>query len=123
MSILPNNYGEQQCTNAFLDHVNNKLERRFPGDQRQMMLGQYLIPSKFDHLVDSVIDELSIVFRAELPDLATWRPEITRWRMKFHDEFENIAISLQQSLSYAHKEAYPNIRRIDLHNSVDTPRN
>jgi hypothetical protein len=44
---------------AFLDHVNNELERRFPGDQQQMM------PSKFDHLVD----ELSTVFQANLPDL------------------------------------------------------
>jgi hypothetical protein len=49
---------------AFLDHVNNELERRFPGDQRQMMLGQYMIPSKFEHLVDSVVDELSTVFQA-----------------------------------------------------------
>jgi hypothetical protein len=48
---------------AFLGHVNNELERRFPGDQRQMMLGQYLIPSKFDHLVDWVVNDL--------PDLAT----------------------------------------------------
>jgi hypothetical protein len=55
----PNVNSAEQCTNAFLDHVNNELEHRFPGDQ-QMMLGQYLIPSKFDHLVD----ELSIVFRA-----------------------------------------------------------
>ena len=77
-----------------------------------MMLGQYLIPSKFEHLVDSVVDELSTVFRADLPDLATWRPEIARWRMKFHDGFENIPISLQQSLSYAHEDFYPNIRRI-----------
>ena len=46
---------------AFLDHVNNELERRFPDDQRQMMLGQYLIPSKFENLVD----ELSTVFRAD----------------------------------------------------------
>ena len=37
---------------VFLGHVNNELERRFPGDQRQIMLGQYLTPSKFDHLVD-----------------------------------------------------------------------
>jgi hypothetical protein len=70
MSILPNNYGEQ-CTNAFLDHVNNELERRFPGDQWQMMLGQYLIPSKFDQVVYWVVDELSIVFWADLPDLVT----------------------------------------------------
>jgi hypothetical protein len=68
---------------TFFDHVNNELECRFPGDQRQMMLG---------HLVDSVVDELSTVFRANLPDLATWRPEIARWRMKFHDGFENIPI-------------------------------
>jgi hypothetical protein len=47
---------------AFLGHVNNELERRFPGDQQQMM------PSKFDHLVDSVVDELSTVFRANLDD-------------------------------------------------------
>jgi hypothetical protein len=40
---------------TFFDHVNNELECRFPGDQRQMMLGQY-------HLVDSVVDELSTVF-------------------------------------------------------------
>ena len=99
---------------AFLDHVNNELERRFPGDQQQMM------PRKFDHLVDSVVDELSTVFRANLPDLATWRPEIARWRMKFHDGFENIPISLQLSLNYAHENFYPNIRRID---SVDSPRN
>jgi hypothetical protein len=72
------------------------------------MLGQYLIPSKFDHLVD----ELSTVFRADWPDLATWRPEIARWRMKVHAGFENIPISLQQSLSYADKEYHPNIRRI-----------
>ena len=93
---------------AFLGHVNNELERRFPGDQRQMMLGQYLIPSKFDHLVD----ELSTVFRADWPDLANWRPEIARWRMKVHNGLENIPISLQQSLSYAGKDYYPNIRRI-----------
>ena len=31
-----------------------------------MMLGQY-------HLVDSVVDELSTVFLADLPDLVTWR--------------------------------------------------
>ena len=60
------------------------------------MLGQYLIPSKFDHL-ESVVDELPAVFRADLPDLATWRPEIAIWRMKFHDGFDNIPISLQQS--------------------------
>jgi hypothetical protein len=34
-----------------------------------MMLVQYQIPSMFDHLVDSVVDELSIAFRADLPDL------------------------------------------------------
>jgi len=71
-----------------------------------MMLGQYLIPSKFDDLVN----ELLTVSRAYLPDLATWRPEIARWRMKFHDGFENIPISLQQSLSYEHEDFYPNIR-------------
>ena len=60
----------------------------------------YLIPSKFDHC------------RADLPDLATRRSEIARWRMKFHDGFENIPISLQQSLSYAHTDFYLNIRRI-----------
>ena len=76
------------------------------------MFGQYLIPSKFDHLVDSVIDELSTVFREDLPDLATWRPWIARWRIKFLDGFENISISLQQSLSYAHKDFYLNIKRI-----------
>ena len=42
---------------AFLDHVNNELECIFPGDQWQMMLGQYLIPSKFDHLVYSLVEE------------------------------------------------------------------
>ena len=56
---------------TFLDHVNNELERRFPGDQWQMMLGQYLIPSKFDQVVYRVVDELSIVFWADLPDLVT----------------------------------------------------
>jgi len=74
---------------AFLDHLNNELERRFLGDQQQILLGQYLIHSKFDNLVD----ELSTVFRTDLPDLAILLPEITRWRMKFHDGFENILIS------------------------------
>ena len=97
---------------AFLDYVNNEPEHRFPVDQRQMIFGQYLIPSKFDHLVDSVIDQLSSVFRADLPDLVTWRPYIARWRIKFLDGFENIPISLQQSLSYAHKDFYPNNKRI-----------
>jgi hypothetical protein len=103
---------------AFLDHVNNELERTFPGDQSQMMLGEYL--RKFYHLVDSVVGELWVVFRADLPDLSTWRPVIAKWRMKFHDGFENIPISLQLSLNYAHENFYPNIRRID---SVDSPRN
>jgi hypothetical protein len=40
----------------------------------------------------------------------SWRPGIARWRMKFHDGFENILISLQQSLSDAHEDFYPNIR-------------
>ena len=96
---------------AFLDYVNNKLERRLHGDQPQMMLGRYVIPIKYDHLVDSVVDELSTVFRADLLDLASWKPDIARWRMKFHDGFENIPISHQQSPSYAHEEFYPNIRR------------
>jgi hypothetical protein len=47
-----------------------------------------------------------------LPDLVTWRPYIARWRIKFLDGFENIPISLQQSLSYAHKDFYPNNKRI-----------
>jgi hypothetical protein len=85
---------------------NNVLCLSWTRDQRQKMLGQYLIPSKFDHLVN----ELSTVFRAYLPELATWRPGIARWRMKFHDGFENILISLQQSLSDAHADFYPNIR-------------
>ena len=80
---------------GFLYHVNTELERRFPGDQRQIMLGQYLLPSKFDHLVGSVVDELSTVFLADLHDLANWRPEIVRWRMQFNNGFKNISISLQ----------------------------
>ena len=90
---------------AFLDHVNNELERRFPGDQRQMMLGQYLMPNKIDHLVYSVVDE--IVFRADLPDLSTWKSAIARRRWKYimyHDGFENIYISLQQSLNYVDED-------------------
>jgi hypothetical protein len=72
---------------VFFDHVNNELECRFPGDQWQMMLGQY-------HLVYSVVSELSIVFRADVPDLATWRPEIARWRMKFQYIYLGLKISL-----------------------------
>jgi hypothetical protein len=72
---------------AFLDHINNELERRFPGDQRQMMLGQY-------YLLDSVVSELFIVFQADFPELATWRPEIARWRMKFHDIYLGLKIPL-----------------------------
>jgi hypothetical protein len=41
-----------------------------------------------------------------------WRPEIAKRRMKFHDGFENIPISLQQSLRYAHEDFFPNIMRI-----------
>jgi len=52
-----------------------------------MMLGQH-------RLVYSVVNELSIVFRADVPDLATWRPEIARWRMKFHDIYLGLKISL-----------------------------
>ena len=51
---------------TFLDHLSNELERTFPGDQRQLLLGQYLIHSKFNNLVN----ELSTVFRADLSDLA-----------------------------------------------------
>jgi hypothetical protein len=72
------------------------------------MLSQCLIPSKFDHCVD----ELSTVFRGDLPDLATWRLEITGWRMKFHDGFEHIPVPLQKSLNYTHEDSYPNIKRI-----------
>jgi hypothetical protein len=32
--------------------------------------------------------------------------------MKFHDGFEYIPIPLQKSLSYAHEDFYPNIKRI-----------
>ena len=47
---------------AFHDHINNEIEFRFPGDQRQMTVGQYLIHSKFDYLVDSVIYQLPTMF-------------------------------------------------------------
>lgn len=47
---------------AFLDHVYPELERRFPREQRQMMLGQYLVPCKFNQLKDFMIDDLKEVF-------------------------------------------------------------
>ena len=65
---------------SFLDHLSNELELTFPGDQRQILLGQYLRHSKFDNLVN----ELSTVFRADLSDLAILLDnqmdnEILRW--------------------------------------------
>ena len=35
-----------------------EMERRFPHDQRQMMLGQNLVPSKLANLNDTIQDEL-----------------------------------------------------------------
>jgi hypothetical protein len=70
---------------------------RFPGDQLEMTLGQYHIPSMFDHLVDSVVDVLSTAFRADLPELGTWRPEIARRRMEFHNGLK-ISLFLSSNL-------------------------
>lgn len=45
---VQNSIGEQRYITRFLDHVCTELERRFPREQRQMMLGQYLVPCKFN---------------------------------------------------------------------------
>ena len=109
ISILPNNYGEQQCTLPFLTTLTMNPSADFLLISDKWCLVSFWYPASSK---TSVIDELSTVFREDLSDLATWRPEIARWRIKFLDGYENIPISLQQSLNYAHKNFYPNIKRI-----------
>jgi hypothetical protein len=82
----------------FFDHVNNELERRFPGDQRQMMLGQSLTLRKSDYVVASVVDELSNVYRVDLSDFSHMETRNSKMENEFHDGFENNYIVLQQSL-------------------------
>ena len=93
---------------AFLDHLSNELELTFPGDQRQILLGQYLMHSKFDNLVN----ELSTVFRADLSDLAILLDnqmdnEILWWVWKYPYLSSNL-------LSYAREDFYTNIRQSSL---------
>ncbi|XP_071176558.1 zinc finger MYM-type protein 1-like [Mytilus edulis] len=98
---------------AFLDHVCTEMERRFPHDQRQMMLGQNLVPSKLANLNDTIQDELLQVHSPDLPDVNTWEQEVTRWKVKFSD-IPNAKLpgTLKSSLKQAHQDFYPNIRRI-----------
>ncbi|VDI15621.1 Hypothetical predicted protein [Mytilus galloprovincialis] len=98
---------------AFLDHVCTEMERRFPHDQRQMMLGQNLVPSKLANLNDTIQDELLQVYSPDLPDVNTWEQEVTRWKVKFSD-IPNAKLpgTLKSSLKQAHQDFYPNIRRI-----------
>ncbi|CAG2222785.1 unnamed protein product [Mytilus edulis] len=96
---------------AFLDHVCTELERRFPQEQRQLMMGQYLLPGKFDYLTDECIDEIKEAYNPDLPDIENWQQEILRWKTKFADK-ESVPNSLQQALVYAHQDFYPNIRRV-----------
>lgn len=96
---------------AFLDHVCTELERRFPREQRKMMLGQYLVPCKFNQLKDSMIDDLKEVFGTDLPDSDNLSQEVTRWKMKFQGQ-EDVPRTLQEALTQAHSDFYPNIRRI-----------
>lgn len=63
---------------AFFDHVCTELERGFPREQRQIMLGQYLVPCKFNQLKDSMIDDLKEVFGTDLPDSDNLSQEVTR---------------------------------------------
>ncbi|VDI78851.1 Hypothetical predicted protein [Mytilus galloprovincialis] len=98
---------------AFLDHVCTEMERRFPHDQRQMMLGQNLVPSKLANLNDTIQDELLQVYFPDLPDVNTWEQEVTRWKVKFSDiPRAKLSGTLKSSLKQAHQDFYPNIRRI-----------
>ncbi|CAG2233315.1 unnamed protein product [Mytilus edulis] len=98
---------------AFLDHVCTEMERRFPHDQRQMMLGQNLVPSKLANLNDTIQDELLQVYSPDLPDVNTWEQEVTRWKVKFSDiPKAKLPGTLKSSLKQAHQDFYPNIRRI-----------
>ncbi|VDI09495.1 Hypothetical predicted protein [Mytilus galloprovincialis] len=54
------------------------MERRFPHDQRQMMLGQNLVPSKLANLNDTIQDELFQVYSPDLPDVNTWKQEVNK---------------------------------------------
>ncbi|CAC5359776.1 unnamed protein product [Mytilus coruscus] len=71
---------------AFLDHVCTELERRFPQEQRQMMMDQYLVPGKFDYMTDECIDEIREAYNPVLPDIENWHQEILSWKTNFTDQ-------------------------------------
>lgn len=58
-----------------------------------------------------MIDDLKEVFGTDLPDSDNLSQEVTRWKMKFQGQ-EDVPRTLQEDLTQAHSDFYPNIRRI-----------
>lgn len=96
---------------AFLDHVCIEMERRFPKEQQQLMMGQYLVPDKFSNLTEECIEAIKLAYNPDLPDLENFDYEIIRWKTKFVEN-EVVPKSIQQCLLYAHQDFYPNVRRV-----------
>lgn len=84
-----------------------------------MMLCQYLVPCKFNQLKDSMIDDLKEVFGTDLPDSDNLSQEVTKWIMKFQGQ-EDVPRTLQEALTQAHSDFYPNIRRFFYHSNDTT---
>ncbi|VDH89360.1 Hypothetical predicted protein [Mytilus galloprovincialis] len=88
------------------------MERRFPHDERQMMLGQNLVPSKLANLNDTIQDVSSL-----FPGSARCEYIGTRSKQMEKVKFSDIPKAklpgtLKSSLKQAHQDFYPNIRRI-----------
>ncbi|VDI27878.1 Hypothetical predicted protein [Mytilus galloprovincialis] len=87
------------------------MERRFPRDQRQMMLGQNLVHQNWQILM--IPYKTFQVYSPDLPDVNTWEQEVTRWKVKFSDiPKAKLPGTLKSSLKQAHQDFYPNIKRI-----------
>ena len=86
----------------------NEMERRFPTEMKDQMLGFYLIPKYVALITPQIINCMFEAF-ADVTDLDAFKNEISRWTKKTEMLTEK---SLQETARVANKDLYPNINLV-----------
>ncbi|VDI15927.1 Hypothetical predicted protein [Mytilus galloprovincialis] len=90
----------------FLDHVISEMQRRFPDEVKNQMLGYYLIPKNVGKLTPELIEHLFQAF-PDVTNMEELTCELERWVRKTVGMLDEG--SLTTAIKLANKDLYPNV--------------
>jgi hypothetical protein len=108
VGVTPEQHWRINLFFPFIDHVINEMERLFPTEMKDQMLGFYLKPKYVALTTPQIINSMFEAF-ADVTDLDAFKNEISRWTKKTE---MLTGKSLQETVRITNKDLYPNINLV-----------